>query len=212
MHAAAVIMEKPSGLKECPRCGLRNRPGAYQCELCGWDFGVASDDWTRQVRDLEELGKDIGAPEVDDVTASRIESTISRPSEAVRETFPAGPERSSLEEGGLGGGEAAPVHGEAPAEEALAEAVPDPSASPAAAKAAPKLQLPIAASSAVLVAGLAALISAVLLVNGGSLDKPAGWALTVIGSLLVVFGISRLLLSLGKVLPFGKKTALEGQK
>ena len=49
-------MDRSSGLKECPRCGLRNRQGAYQCDFCGWDFKAASDDWMGQVNDLERIG------------------------------------------------------------------------------------------------------------------------------------------------------------
>ena len=57
-------MERSSGLKECPRCGLRNRQGAYQCDFCGWDFKAATDDWMGQVNDLERIGRDVGAVDI----------------------------------------------------------------------------------------------------------------------------------------------------
>mgnify|MGYP005834257197 CR=1 FL=1 len=74
-------MEKSSSLKECPRCGLRNRPGAYQCDFCGWDFKTASDDWMGKINDLESINKDISAPAIDRKIATKIEMTIKRPSE-----------------------------------------------------------------------------------------------------------------------------------
>lgn len=226
-------MEKPSGLKECPRCGLRNRPGAYQCEFCGWDFGVASDDWMGQIDDLEQLGNDIGTPAVDEDIATKIESTIMRPADAVRERPPVDKEISLLEELDLGDAAVAePVYEAIATEEALAESIPDPyvvskpeakaKAKPAAvAKGKPKIvsaskskfELPLAIGAAITVAGVAALAAALLLVTGGSLDKPVGWAITVVGSFLTVFGVSRLLPSMGKLVPPGKKkTGAEEQK
>jgi RNA polymerase subunit RPABC4/transcription elongation factor Spt4 len=74
-------MERSSGLKECPRCGLRNRQGAYQCDFCGWDFKAASDDWIGQVNDLERIGREVEVPEIDTTTRSRIELTMKRPAE-----------------------------------------------------------------------------------------------------------------------------------
>lgn len=229
MPGPVVATEKPSGLKECPRCGLRNRPGAYQCEFCGWDFGVISDDWLGQVSALEQLGKDIDAPEVDEVTASKIESTIVKPSEAsVRERPPVEPEISLAEELDLGGTAAAqPVCGAVPSEETVAEAIPDPYVAPASpakakAKAEPAVpeevfepsafQIPTAVSAVILVAGLASLVAALALVAGGSLDKAAGWVITIVGSLLAVFGISRLMPTLSKMLPSRQKAPAEGRK
>ena len=74
-------MDRSSGLKECPRCGLRNRQGAYQCDFCGWDFKAASDDWMGQVNDLERIGMDVEVPGIDNALRSKIELTIKKPSE-----------------------------------------------------------------------------------------------------------------------------------
>lgn len=230
-------MEKPSGLKECPRCGLRNRPGAYQCEFCGWDFGVASDDWMGQINDLEKLGQDVGTPTVDEDTASKIESTITKPAEAVSERS-VDADMSLLEEPDFGDTAAAePIYEAVPTEEAIAESILGPyvEESPEApmrvkargkpavaaeveteavpvAAAASNFELPLVINAGVLVAGVAALAAALLLVTGGTLDKPAGWITTIIGSFLTVFAISRLLPSLGNVLPVRKKADAKEQK
>lgn len=74
-------MERSSGLKECPRCGLRNRQGAYQCDFCGWDFKAATDDWMGQVNDLERIGRDVEASDIDTSVRSRIELTMKKPAE-----------------------------------------------------------------------------------------------------------------------------------
>ncbi len=74
-------MERSSGLKECPRCGLRNRQGAYQCDFCGWDFKAATDDWMGQVNDLERIGRDVELSDMDTSVRSRIELTMKRPAE-----------------------------------------------------------------------------------------------------------------------------------
>jgi RNA polymerase subunit RPABC4/transcription elongation factor Spt4 len=74
-------MDTPSGLKECPRCGLRNRTGAYQCDFCGWDFKTVSDDWMGNVKSLEQLGKEASSDALDKKVESKIEMTIKRPSD-----------------------------------------------------------------------------------------------------------------------------------
>ncbi|MDW5563700.1 MAG: hypothetical protein SA339_10780 [Methanomassiliicoccus sp.] len=98
-------MDRSSGLKECPRCGLRNRHGAYQCDFCGWDFKAASDDWMGQVNDLERIGRDVEVSNIDSSLRSRIELTMKKPSDMpVTERKPeAGlevPPHLSLEDGG----------------------------------------------------------------------------------------------------------------
>lgn len=83
------IMDKPSGLKECPRCGLRNRSGAYQCDFCGWDFRGASDDWMGKVNELQRINKEVESPVLDKRTTSKIEMTIVNPAEVpVKEPKP----------------------------------------------------------------------------------------------------------------------------
>ncbi len=221
-------MEKPSGLKECPRCGLRNRPGAYQCEFCGWDFGVASDDWMGQISDLEKLGQEIDAPSVDESTASKIEMTMKKPAEVQGHDLPPVADDVPLfEELDLGGTAAVakPIYDSAiPSDDTIAEAIPDPyvgtgperpkakaklaaaEAEPAAGhKASFKLELPFAIDAALLVAGIGCLAAALLLVTSGSLDKPVGWIVSIVGAFLAVLGISRLLPELTEALPSRKK-------
>ncbi len=70
-------MEKRSGFKECPKCGLRNKPGATQCDFCGQNLGP-SDDWQQHIRDLESLNKMELRRPLDDRTSKRIEATIIR--------------------------------------------------------------------------------------------------------------------------------------
>lgn len=70
-------MERKTGYKECPKCGLRNKPGATQCDFCGQNLG-SSDDWQQHIKDLESLNKMELRKPLDDRTSKRIESTIIR--------------------------------------------------------------------------------------------------------------------------------------
>ncbi len=70
-------MEKRSSYKECPKCGLRNKPSATQCDFCGQNLGP-SDDWQQHIKDLESLNKMELRKPLDDRTSKRIESTIIR--------------------------------------------------------------------------------------------------------------------------------------
>jgi hypothetical protein len=85
-------MERPSsGLKECPRCGLKNRPGSSQCDFCGWDFKASTDDWISQVKDLEKAVRDLDDHRMDEKTRSKIELTMNKPTASpVREQKPEG--------------------------------------------------------------------------------------------------------------------------
>lgn len=71
-------MERKSGFKECPRCGLRNKPSAAQCDFCGWEFRDVSDEWISHVQVLEKLNKATESIVLDDEVSKRIESTIVR--------------------------------------------------------------------------------------------------------------------------------------
>lgn len=71
-------MEKKAGFKECPRCGLRNKPSAAQCDFCGWEFRDVSDEWISHVQVLERLNKATESIVLDDEVSRRIESTIVR--------------------------------------------------------------------------------------------------------------------------------------
>jgi hypothetical protein len=71
-------MEKKAGFKECPRCGLRNKPSAAQCDFCGWEFRDVSDEWISHVQVLEKLNKATESIVLDDEVSRRIESTIVR--------------------------------------------------------------------------------------------------------------------------------------
>jgi hypothetical protein len=89
------LMEKKTGFKECPRCGLRNKPSAAQCDFCGWEFRDVSDEWISHVQVLEKLNKATESIVLDDEVSRRIESTIVRsprevqPSAQTSETAPA---------------------------------------------------------------------------------------------------------------------------
>jgi len=78
---SGTVMRRPSEQKECPRCKIKNRQGAYQCDFCGWDFRTASDEWMGKVGDLEKLSKSVETPvpDLDRHTAARVEMTIKRP-------------------------------------------------------------------------------------------------------------------------------------
>jgi len=138
------VMEKPSGLRECPRCGMKNRQGAYQCDFCGWDFRN-SDRWDGKVADLENLSRDIAAAPLDKKLASKIEMTIKRPSDIpVRAPRPPAQEQPSpkaeepREDAPTIAPEQEPELAEepepAPAEEPAPESVPLPEPEPAAAE------------------------------------------------------------------------------
>lgn len=79
-------MERKSGFKECPRCGLRNKPSAAQCDFCGWEFQDVSDEWISHVQVLEKLNRETDSILLDDEVSKRIESTIVR---SPRESTPA---------------------------------------------------------------------------------------------------------------------------
>jgi hypothetical protein len=81
-------MERKSGFKECPRCGLRNKPSAVQCDFCGWEFQDASDEWISHVQVLEKLNKQTESILLDDEVSKRIESTIVRSSRELNPTPP----------------------------------------------------------------------------------------------------------------------------
>ena len=70
-------MERKSSFKECPKCGLRNKPGATQCDFCGQNLGT-SDDWQQHIKDLESLNKMELRKPLDDQMSKRIASTIIR--------------------------------------------------------------------------------------------------------------------------------------
>jgi len=70
-------MEKKTGFRECPKCGLRNKPSAVQCDFCGQNLGEA-DDWQEHLKDLESLNKMEFRRPMDERTSRRIEATIIR--------------------------------------------------------------------------------------------------------------------------------------
>jgi len=70
-------MEKRSIFKECPKCGLRNKPNATQCDFCGQSLRE-TDDWQQHLKDLESLNNLELRKPVDDRTSRRIEATIIR--------------------------------------------------------------------------------------------------------------------------------------
>jgi hypothetical protein len=70
-------MERKTDFKECPKCGLRNKPTSVQCDFCGQSL-TSGDDWQSHVKDLEFISKVDSHKQVDDQTSRRIESTIIR--------------------------------------------------------------------------------------------------------------------------------------
>ncbi|MGD1060957.1 MAG: hypothetical protein ABR879_05820 [Methanomassiliicoccales archaeon] len=81
-------MERKSGFKECPRCGLRNKLAAVQCDFCGWEFHEASEEWSSHVKVLDRLNRDVDSVVLDDELSRKIESTIVR---GPREATPPSP-------------------------------------------------------------------------------------------------------------------------
>ncbi len=77
------MVDKKAGFKECPKCGLRNRPNAVQCDFCGQSL-VGTEDWQHHLKDLESLNKMELRKPVDARTSRRIEATI------IRKDAPAG--------------------------------------------------------------------------------------------------------------------------
>ena len=75
-------MEKRSGYRECPRCGLRNKPSVTQCDFCGWQFEESQDDWIDQIRALENISTDRSTVAVDESLSKRIEATMKKPDES----------------------------------------------------------------------------------------------------------------------------------
>ncbi len=77
MGVYSHTMERKADFIECPKCGLRNKPTAVQCDFCGQSL-IPSDDWQKHVKDLESISKTELRRPVDDRTFRRIESTIIR--------------------------------------------------------------------------------------------------------------------------------------
>lgn len=102
----SVQMERKSGFKECPRCGLRNKPSAVQCDFCGWEFQDTSEEWISHVQVLEKLNRQTESILLDDEVSKRIESTIVRTSRDVKIAPPPQPVDIPRSE------EARPVEGE----------------------------------------------------------------------------------------------------
>lgn len=80
-------MEKRSGRKECPRCGLRNKPSVAQCDFCGWQFEESQDEWIDQIKALEKIGTGENTVSVDEELSKRIEATIIKPNEISVDDF-----------------------------------------------------------------------------------------------------------------------------
>ena len=68
-------MDRKAGYKECPRCGLRNKPSALQCDFCGLRF-IAGEDWDDNIQALEKMGGNEEKVMVDEDVSKRIEATI----------------------------------------------------------------------------------------------------------------------------------------
>ncbi len=68
-------MERSLGLRECPRCGLKNRGSSHQCDFCGYDF-QSTDTWMDDVKELEQINEIEKAESIDSDTVTKIESTF----------------------------------------------------------------------------------------------------------------------------------------
>lgn len=68
-------MDRKAGYKECPRCGLRNKPSALQCDFCGLRF-IAGEDWDDNIQALEKMGGTEERVLMDEDVSKRIEATI----------------------------------------------------------------------------------------------------------------------------------------
>ncbi len=215
-------MDKTTGLKECPRCGLRNRRGAYQCDFCGWDFKTASDDWMGQLNDLEKINREVATVDMDTSTMSKIELTMRRPAEIpVKERKPEPPAEpvhiTAQDHGDVIAQPVAEVHTvaepvvEAVTEAAVKEEAPVEVTSPAAtAIAAPSGEAHVHSQvkeesgltdllhsryvlpGGMVTAGLAAYAAGMLMVSSQMVGTMVGWGIAVPASGLMAYGIMRL--------------------
>ncbi len=215
-------MDKTSGLKECPRCGLRNRRGAYQCDFCGWDFKTASDDWMGQLSDLEKINREVGTIDMDTSTMSKIELTMRRPADIpVKERKPEPPvepaQIATQDHGDVLAQPVAEVHPVAePAVETVTEAAVKEEAqvmvSPAGAAAVRGPEVSATAHSTakdeikfsdllqsryllpggMISTGLAAYAAGMLMVTSQMVGTVVGWGIAVPASGLMAYGVMRL--------------------
>lgn len=220
-------MEMSSGLKECPRCGLRNRRGAYQCDFCGWDFKASSDDWMGKVSDLEKIGREVEVTNIDRSTRSKIELTMKRPVDVpTKERKPEKqlevPAHLTLEDHGDVASETiTDTYPEAEVEPApylesdaavalMASTVDSRSEPMTSAKVedAPKaevsaqvktIDLPLLISISLLGAGLAMYAVDIFLTMTHTLDRVLGWGIAIAASALIAFAVMRLLPKLKKI-------------
>jgi hypothetical protein len=219
-------MDMSSGLKECPRCGLRNRRGAYQCDFCGWDFKAASDDWMGKVNDLEKIGREVEVTDIDKSTRSKIELTMKRPTDmAPREKKPEKqlevPAHLTLEDQGdvetKNTDEPIPVvevesttYPESEAAEKIMAPIlePQPEAvAPPQVEDAPSVKvetpnkttnMPLLLTISLVVAGLAMYAADLYLTMTHALGRIEGWEIAIAASALLAFAIMRLLPMLKK--------------
>lgn len=71
-------MEKKSGFKECPRCGLRNKISATECDFCGWKFSDVKDEWTDHLLELERIALQKPEKTVEKEESRIVEATLVR--------------------------------------------------------------------------------------------------------------------------------------
>lgn len=216
-------MDRSSGLKECPRCGLRNRGGAYQCDFCGWDFKAVSDDWMGQLNDLEKIGREMTPIDIDSVTRSKIEMTMKKPSDIpVKEVkadkgldvapqlaledhgdVMAVPVASEIAETEL---EPLPLSGEetslaveetaAPQVEVATEQMSmpvDEDEEEEAVHSSRLSSLPHLIPAALLAMGLAVYVLDIYVISSGILSGAVAWGLSIVASLLMVYAVIRYL-------------------
>ena len=93
-------MEKPSCLKECPRCGLKKGRGPNQCDFCGWDFKESYDGRSENVCEPDSTDQDfkrlvggrhiISETEADNIDSSETPAPLSREEDVLDIPFTVG--------------------------------------------------------------------------------------------------------------------------
>ncbi len=76
-----IGMESKSGIKDCPRCGLRNRLSSVTCDFCGYRFERAVDGLEDSLDSLIEMSRETAVAEERDLVSEKILSTLRRPEE-----------------------------------------------------------------------------------------------------------------------------------
>ncbi|MEM3059774.1 MAG: hypothetical protein QXN93_06845 [Methanomassiliicoccales archaeon] len=77
-------MENKKSYKECPRCGLRNKIYASECDFCGWEFNDVSDEWAEELIELERLASEKSSERISREESKIVEATLVRNKERIQ--------------------------------------------------------------------------------------------------------------------------------